>query len=215
MPFSKPTNSLTFPSYSFGDQANQPVQFDNALSWETTLVALPANQSGTLTTRTADDNGVITLASGHGITNGPVDVYWSGGQRRGMVAAVAGDAVTVTGGAGDPLPPVSTACIVSARLEINPLNLTGNLARIVAVVYRNILDPEANAAVDFKDVGDATVTAFGLVHETKPGGLAITNIEAGMDNIYAGNPIVKAFVSHNSQQAAFIYIVAGVNVTTT
>ena len=59
-------------------------------------VPLPPGTSGTLSTRTDDDTGVIT-AAGHTLQVGDkVNVYWSGGRRYGMtVSAVAGNDVTV------------------------------------------------------------------------------------------------------------------------
>ncbi len=65
---------------------------------------------GSLSTRTDDDTGVVTVISdsndGHGITTAStVDVYWQSGQRIGMsVSAVTNKAVTVDGGDGDALP---------------------------------------------------------------------------------------------------------------
>ncbi len=82
-------------------------------------VPLSAAAGGTLKTRIANDEGVLTL-SGHSLAvDDVVDIYWEGGVRYGMtVTEVTGDDVTVggqntssssgtpepTGGAGDSLP---------------------------------------------------------------------------------------------------------------
>ena len=69
-----------------------------------TAPQLPAAKAGTLSARTDDNTGVVTLAAGHGLEVGDVvDVYWSGSgnYRYGMdVTVVDGNDVTVDGGAG-------------------------------------------------------------------------------------------------------------------
>lgn len=73
-----------------------------------------AAKTGTLTTRTDNDTGVITADAGHGLTTGnKLDVYWTESsvnkRRLGMTATVATNAITVDGGTGDNLPVTSTA----------------------------------------------------------------------------------------------------------
>lgn len=81
---------------------------------------LPVADDGTLTTRTDNDTGVVTVGSGHAFaTSDVVDVFWDGGYRMGMVATVAGNDVTVDGGSGDNLPVEDTAVTISERTAIN------------------------------------------------------------------------------------------------
>lgn len=61
-------------------------------------------KAGTLTTRTNNTQGVVTLASGHGQTTGTFDLYWAGGSRYGVSGTVSGDTITLSSGAGDNLP---------------------------------------------------------------------------------------------------------------
>lgn len=75
--------------------------------------SLPVAKSGTLTTRTNNTDGVITLSAGHGLVTGRMDVFWVGGGRYGVTGTVAGDTVTLTVGAGDNLPVVTTAIRVA------------------------------------------------------------------------------------------------------
>jgi hypothetical protein len=84
-------------------------------------VTLPKATAGTLSTRTDDDTGVVTLASGHGLrVSDVVDVYWDAGIRYGMdVTAVNGDDVSVNLGAGDVLPAQDTAVTVSKQVTVN------------------------------------------------------------------------------------------------
>lgn len=79
-------------------------------SKESALPTVPAAKSGSLTTRTDNDTGVVAFATGHGFLTGDlIDLFWSGGQRRAMTATVAGDNVTLDGGSGDDLPAAATA----------------------------------------------------------------------------------------------------------
>jgi hypothetical protein len=78
-----------------------------------------AAQAGTLTTRTGNTEGNATLSTGHGITTGLlVDLYWTGGVRRGViVGTVAVNVVPFSGGTGDNLPIQDTAISVAPVTE--------------------------------------------------------------------------------------------------
>ncbi len=96
---------------------------------------------GTLSTRTDDDTGIVTIASGHGVTtNDTIDVLWAAGKIYGMTVS-ASDSTTVTldGGDGDALPVANAS--VSIRLS----------TKISARVARSIVD--AMADVDRKMLG--------------------------------------------------------------
>jgi hypothetical protein len=92
---------------------------------------------GTLSTRTNDTGGIVTLPDGHGIVTGNlVDLHWNGGSRYGMTATVAGDAVTLAGGNGDPvrdvLPVQGTAIVAMLPLSL-PVSFNGaNVALVGA-----------------------------------------------------------------------------------
>jgi hypothetical protein len=46
---------------------------------------MSAGRAGTLSTRTDDNTGILTVASGHGITDADtVAVFWEGGSRHGV-----------------------------------------------------------------------------------------------------------------------------------
>ncbi|MBK9128182.1 MAG: hypothetical protein IPM13_10320 [Phycisphaerales bacterium] len=70
---------------------------------------------GTLTTRTSDTAGTLTMESGHGIATGnTIHVYWDGGKRIGVtVGTVSGTSVPISGGSGDNLPDASTPMYVA------------------------------------------------------------------------------------------------------
>jgi putative lipase involved disintegration of autophagic bodies len=88
-----------------------------AKGMEVRRVELAAAKAGSLTTRTSNTVGEITALAGHGIVTGDViDVYWTGGSRRGVtVGTVATNALPITGGSGDNLPVASTSVTFSKR----------------------------------------------------------------------------------------------------
>jgi hypothetical protein len=70
---------------------------------------------GTLSVRSDDVSGAVTLNEGHGIESGVMfDLFWAGGARAGVVAGVVdGQNVPFVGGSGDNLPSASTAVTVA------------------------------------------------------------------------------------------------------
>lgn len=193
------------------------VACDTTIVSKLTLAALNAAQSdGELTTRTSDTNGVVTLATGHGIAStNVVDVYWTGGKRYGMTATVEGNAVTVDGGAGDNLPDLNTEGIQVVRQTVVDVNFDGDEMRFVAFVYRNAGDADARAHGDFQDTADASIEAIELKVETSSEGLIrnqnVFNLAAGDTNVFTGNRITHVDASHNSQSAGTLYICLGYN----
>lgn len=78
-------------------------------------------KSGTLSTRTTDTTGMLTLATGHGIQTGDIiDVYWTGGRRYDVVVGtVVGDSVPISLGAGDVLPAQDDPVTAAKQQEID------------------------------------------------------------------------------------------------
>lgn len=98
-------------------------------------VTVPIAYAGTLTTRTDNDTGVITTTNTPAIITGDrVDVYWSGGQRRGMAATVSGSAVTVDAGSGTNLPTASTVISVVKCTAVTFATVT--MANVKALVAK-------------------------------------------------------------------------------
>lgn len=98
-------------------------------------LTLPAAKSGTLSARTNDSEGTLTLEAGHGIETGDViDVYWDGGMRRNVdVGTVAGNDVPISGGAGDVLPAQDTALTAFRQQEIDT-DFDGDLLEVLAAL---------------------------------------------------------------------------------
>lgn len=112
--------------------SQKTVEGDLVLLRELTIAAAKA---GSLSTRTDNDTGVLTLGSGHGIVDAQiVDVFWTvggvNGHRRGMtVGTVSGTSVPIDGGSGDNLPAALssiTACVQqSEAFVLTGTDITG------------------------------------------------------------------------------------------
>lgn len=75
-------------------------------------------KTGTLSTRTDDDDGVLTMDAGHGLEVGSIiRLEWNGGNRRDMeVTAVTDNDVTISGGSGGYVLPAEDSAIVAIQL---------------------------------------------------------------------------------------------------
>lgn len=123
---------------------------------EKTVPSVAAAKSGTLTTRTDNNTGTLTMSTGHGITTGArLDLYWSGGQRRGMtVGTVATNSVPIDLGAGDNLP-IATTAIIAAVPREEVFGLDGDTAVVIGayagargqVVFAESDNTESYAAI--------------------------------------------------------------------
>lgn len=105
-------------------------------SWESdgenvagSQISLGTAKTGTLTTRTDDDTGTLTMTSGHGITTGAIiDLYWDTGggvyaYRHGVVVGtVSTNSVPIDLGAGTNLP-IATTAIIAMVQEVIPCEI--------------------------------------------------------------------------------------------
>jgi hypothetical protein len=130
-------------------------------------VTIPAAKTGTLTTRTGDDEGVFTLAAGHGLAVDDItDVYWTGGIRYGMkVTAVNGNEGTAGGvggpGAGDALPTQDTPVTASKQVTVDT-DFDGD--KLEMIVMANTAQANTKRAhFDFQDSGGINLHAWGGV----------------------------------------------------
>lgn len=152
-------------------------------------VSVAAAKIGTLTVRTDNDTGTATLVTGHGITTGArVDVYWSGGSRRGMtVGTVATNDVPIDGGSGDNLPVITTALKVAIAQE-ELFAFSGD--SIVALMVQS---PQQGRATFVLASGSTTEELYRVL---QAGSLYHWFTGNGDTNPVAGDTITKVFFSH-------------------
>jgi len=196
-------------------EGDSGVDCDTVIESKTTLPALVAAQTGTMTNKTDGDTGDITLSTGHGITTGMIcDVYFPAGVHYGGEATVSTNVITIEGGTGVDLPANAVACTVVQQTEIN-VNFDGDDMLMIAVVYRNTEDTAGKSHADFQDTGDNTIEALDLLHETVSGGLTrgsnLLNISGGDTNTFTGERITHCAASHDSTIAAYLYVYLGYN----
>ncbi len=143
---------------------------------------LAAAKVGTLTTRTDDNTGTFTMVTGHGfITSDVVDVFWSGGSRRGMTATVTGDSAVLDGGSGDVLPIATTGITaMEPTEEAFAADATATGVCVVAAC-------PVNGYVVFRDASDVVLYTC----QIRAGYLAVIWV-TGM----GANPLVSAAVAN-------------------
>jgi hypothetical protein len=151
-------------------------------------VSLPKGSAGSLTTRTNNTDGVVTLGAGHGLQTGDkVDLYWSGGQRYGVSITVNVNAITITGGAGDNLPVQDTAVVMTKQVVIDT-DFDGDLVQMIAAVNTQ------KGNLDFQTNADVSILARGLVANEAWQWAADT----GAANPLTGDPVGKVRASNGS-----------------
>ena len=158
--------------------------------------SLAAAKTGTLTTRTDNNTGTLTMQSGHGITTGAkLDVYWDGGSRYNMtVGTVSGTSVPIDLGGGDNLPTASTAITAMVPEEHDCYVANGtNVVMVVGYCSKA-------AYVVFKDDGGNVISGGALQIDA-------ANAESWIDGGPGTNPITGSLVqtvalSHGDSTAA-------------
>ena len=171
---------------------------------------LNAAKAGTLTTRTDDNTGTLTMTTGHGITTGQiVDIYWSGGvQRTVTVGTVSVDSVPFDLSIGDVLPIATTAVTVCVHKSIN-LAIDGDNADIVAVILEtNDKSLRTAGNVQFLDAASDVIAEIDLVANVPQ----VWDIEGGSANPFTGDPItnLKATQGNSTSTETYTLKIVGV-----
>lgn len=198
MPTGEINNVVNVAGIQFGGTTKRtaPAQWSESLDpGEGT--GLAAGKAGTLSTRTDDDTGVVTLGAGHGVTTDDVvEVYWSGGLRYGMdVTVVDGNNVTIDLGSGDNLPSQDTAVVIGVRTELDA-DFDGDQIEIIAVQCNK------RGHIEFQK-GDDTVIDSQELTANEPW----TWISGqGVANPLTGDPVGKIQVSCGEAAEATLFI---------
>lgn len=176
--FLQPLKTLTGPGVELVDPQN----------------GIPIAWTGTLSTRTNNNTGTITMAdAGHLITTGSrVDVYWDvagvkGVQRACTVGTVAGTSVPISLGVGDNLPPQSSTVQVCIAVE-TAFSFAGS--NLVALA----LGGEGRCTIVVAS-GSVTEELFKVF--TEAGCYIWTNLDSETNPV-VGDTITKVFMSHNN-----------------
>jgi hypothetical protein len=175
------------------------VPYDNPVGSEPVALIPARAKAGTLTTRTDANTGTLTMAGGHGITDGlKVDLMWTNadgtkGFRYNMtVGTVATNSVPIDLGGGDSLPVTTTAIIVIPTPTEEVFVIVGD--NMVALE----LWSEVEAVVSFIDGSAAGLAGFHLKPPTSgnEGGTYHWWTGNGVTNPLAGVTTAKVRFSH-------------------
>ena len=143
---------------------------------------------GSLSTRTDNTTGTLTMTAGHGIiTADRIDIYWTGGSRQGVtVGTVATNSVPFSGGAGDNLP-IATTAVVAKVAQNEEFLFTGANAQSIFfyAVNRSIV------------VLTTSVPANVLVMVIPAGGIYAWYNGNGVTNPVTGSAIARCYVSQD------------------
>lgn len=176
------TNNVNIGGNSY--QTTEAIDADNVTKVEKSLAAA---KTGTLSVRTDNDTGTLTMDPGHGILTGDkVDIYWSGGSRRGVtVGTVATNSVPIDLGAGDNLPAAATAVTVMVQ-NSETVSITG--ANVVAIAFKCA----GKATLQITQSNDTEI--FGTT--VSAGGSYIWTVGSGVTNPVTGQTIGKVKITH-------------------
>jgi len=165
------------------------------------VISLPAGNAGTLSTRTSDTEGVVTLLSGHGIsTSDTFDLYWVGGARYAITCDSA-TATTVTfdnspAATGDVLPAEDFAIIATERVEV-ATHIDGDEVKMFGI------SADQRAQCTFYDTGDAIIKQYTLEDSNYMEKYIDSSNET---NPLTGNPITYAMMSNGGIVAATLTV---------
>lgn len=163
------------------------------------IVTASAAKVGQLTTRTDNDTGELTMDSGHGIQTGDrLDVYWSGGSRRGMtVGSVSTNQVPIDGGAGDNLPTNLTAVTAAVPAE-ETFSIAGDDMQALLFYGDQRAIVVLTGADDAEDFG----REIGSTDNTGRSFLWYADDPNAPTNPVAGDTVTKAFISCGSSSSS-------------
>lgn len=175
-------------------------------------VSLPVASSGTLSTRTDNDTGVLTVGSGHGITTSDLaDVYWSGGARFGMTVSGSGSTtIGVDGGTGDNFPSEAAAITVDAQVQVNAA-VNGDEVEILGMqMLRTTPNSTARGHASFQESDNTEIAEMEFSGSVPQ----VHDIAGGATNIFTGDPIAKVMISNGSSTETATFKLAWVEDST-
>lgn len=156
---------------------------------------MTAGLAGTLSTRTDADTGILTVASGHGITaSDTVSVFWDGGSRHGVdVTATTATTISIDLGAGADLPVVTTAIVVGKE-SVHAITIDGDQLAAFAIGCDN------RVSVNFRDVLNASLLRYDIA--TKEGRSWISGTD--YTNPLAGDAVTSIVVANGGTTSATV-----------
>lgn len=158
---------------------------------------IAAGIAGTLTTRTSATAGVLTVASGHGITTSNiVSVHFDAGVAYNFtVSATTSTTITIASGAGTALPIATSAIVVSAQIS-NAVSIVGDNLIVLSVYSAK------RSFVNFRSSAPASL----LLHQVTAGEGRIWVSGTDVTNPLAGVTVATIHVSNGETRAGTVEI---------
>lgn len=194
------SEQITIAGLSFGSLITRTLEGSIAQD-----VDLAAGVSGTLTTRTDADTGVITMAEGHGITDSDkVDVHWddAGGLHKVAydftVTAYDSTTISIDLGSGEDLPAQDYTVVACIRQTID-CDFDGDLLTAEGMI---VIGCDRDAHVEFQENNDTHIHPQPIDAGESWRWLS----RQGVTNPLTGNPVGKIMFSNGSETAGTLRI---------
>jgi len=164
------------------------------------LFTLDPGKAGTVTLRTDNNTGELTLAGGHGILTGDVvNIHWRIGttnycQRKVTVGAVAGNVVPIDAGMGDDLPPLTTA-IVCCKQRSEKVTVNSSGLQILGLLAKDLIGVAVEGVQLGFTTGAGTVAYAPLLSLDD---LVQSDVAAGEANPLGGTDIATLTMTNGS-----------------
>lgn len=203
MPTVTLSGSVSIPTTGFNYSGSASGDVGNHMS---PVSEVAAAKTGTLSTRTDDNTGVVAAASGHGASTGnKIDLFWDGGSRLAMDATVSGDNITLDGGSGDVLPAAATAVTLMRHLAgasetiiFTPADLKALVAYVPVQGAIHFYESDGTTYISSLqlDAGVAYTFIDGVVGDNPLTGESPAVVKMTHGDSTASRP-VQAYVLHN------------------
>ena len=160
-------------------------------------IDLEAGLAGVLATRTSDDVGIITVATGHGVTvSDIVSVFFADGVKYDcVVTGTTATTISISSSTGDILPVVTSDVVVGVQ-QSNAVLIAGD--NLVAMVIRST----QRALSDFRNVSPASVLAYDI--PANEGRIWVS--DSDVTNPLAGESVVTVHVANGGTSATTVEI---------
>ena len=193
----KASITLMLPGVSIGAEISRPA----AGGVPPQEVSLEAADAGTLTTRTSDAAGTLTMDdAGHGISTADViTIFWTGGiAYQATVGTVSGTTVPFTGAQGTVLPSATTE-VVADVVEVLDVDFDGDDLELFAAAM------DRRGHIVFEDSGDAEIDAAELIANEPY--MYIDGMTAS--NPLTGNPVDEVHIANGDSSLVATFRLGG------
>ena len=177
-------------------------------------VSLAAGKTVTAWVKTDANTAACNLPSGHGYSNGKMDVYWLDGstekRRYGVDGTISTNALSLDGGTGDDFPASATTDVVVCKQTIINLAIDGDNVAILGLGIDVAASTGHGSRLTFFDAITAGGSAVGSGLYLSPNTPQIYHVAAGVTNPLTGAPILSLVASNGDATYAATLKIQGI-----